>query len=230
MASAFKQLIVKLAQTAGIEAPVRIVFNPASALRKLGWFRSVKEAKSVDLDWKSLPWLTYPAIAFLAERLGGDQVVFEYGLGGSSLWFAERAKSVCSVEHHREWYDKFAKALPSNAEVVFSPLGRDGDYLDVAFGETVARNAYTDTILSAPKADVVMIDGIYRNGCAAACEVIGPTGVIVFDNTDFPAAQPGVRYLRDLGWRQLRFVGMAPIFDKLCETSMFYRDGNCWKI
>jgi predicted O-methyltransferase YrrM len=30
--------------------------------------------------------------------------VFEYGSGGSTLFFGERAKVLVSVEHDREWY------------------------------------------------------------------------------------------------------------------------------
>ena len=51
------------------------------------------------------PWISWPAIDFLAGHDRKDMDVFEYGSGGSTLFFAERARSVKSVEHDASWYD-----------------------------------------------------------------------------------------------------------------------------
>ena len=87
----------------GIEGEVRILANPAGVLRKLGWFRSVREKRSVDATGAPLPWFTYPAIEFISERLKPTQVVYEYGCGGSTVWFARHCDKIYSVEHIEEW-------------------------------------------------------------------------------------------------------------------------------
>jgi hypothetical protein len=226
-----KTMLTRLLSLVGIEGEMRIVLNPAGALRKQGWFRSVREKRSVDAKGLPLPWLSYPAIEFIGERLNQSQVLYEYGCGGSTLWFAQRCKQIYSVEHHEQWRDEFSKRLPANAQIIFKPLGCAVDYLNVAFTKTSSRNEYSDSILSSPRPDVVVIDGIFRNACAAAaCEAVSESGVLIYDNTDFPETQEGIAYLRSRGWRQLRFVGMSPIFDKLSETSVFYKASNCWNI
>lgn len=227
-----KTTFTRLLSIIGLEGEMRIILNPAGALRKQGWFRSVREKRSVDAAGAPLPWLSYPAIEFISERLNHAQVLYEYGCGGSTVWFAQRCKEIYSVEHHEQWRDEFSKRLPANAQIIFKPLGRSVDYLEVAFTKTSERNEYADSILSSPRRpDVAVVDGIFRNACiAAACEAVPETGIIIYDNTDFPEAQEGVIYLKARGWRQLRFVGLSPIFDKLSETSVFYKAANCWSI
>lgn len=50
-----------------------------------------------------LPWMTYDAIAFLEEITSEENNVFEWGSGGSTIFFAARCKQVISVEHDKEW-------------------------------------------------------------------------------------------------------------------------------
>lgn len=227
-----KKILTRLISVARLEGEIRILLNPNSALRKQGWFRSVRERRSVDASGAPLPWLSYPAIDFIAERLNPTQTLFEYGCGGSTVWFAQRCKEIYSVEHHTQWFEEFSKRLPSNARMIFKPLGHSVKYIEVAFTRASERNDYSDAILAVSVSpNVVIIDGIFRNACAAAAhEAVSQTGILVYDNTDFPEAQEGVAYLLAHGWRRLRFVGMSPIVDKITETSIFYRPNNCWGI
>jgi hypothetical protein len=55
-----------------------------------------------------LPWFSFGAIAFLDKYLCPQHRVFEFGSGGSSLFFARRAASVLSVESHAEWQQRVA--------------------------------------------------------------------------------------------------------------------------
>ncbi len=58
-----------------------------------------------------LPWISYGAIDFLKEFVRPDMSVFEYGSGGSTLFFARRAAAVTSTEDNRLWMDKVAQRL-----------------------------------------------------------------------------------------------------------------------
>src|SRR5688572_27506537 len=69
-----------------------------------------------------LPWLPAAAVSFLDDKLAGLSV-FEWGSGGSTLWFAERARSVVSVEHDPVWFAQGLAHLPENAHIHLVPLG-----------------------------------------------------------------------------------------------------------
>jgi hypothetical protein len=50
-----------------------------------------------------LPWFTFGAIDFLNTYIRPYHTVFEYGCGGSTIFFAARAASIECVEHNRAW-------------------------------------------------------------------------------------------------------------------------------
>ena len=51
-----------------------------------------------------IPWFAYAAIDFLETFLQPHMTVCEYGSGGSTLFFAARAKSVFSIEDNPKWF------------------------------------------------------------------------------------------------------------------------------
>src|SRR5262245_36157876 len=63
-------------------------------LTDTGWLRSAVEHRPVDRVGRPMPWITYPAIRLLDERVPSKSRVFEYGGGHSTLWWAERAYEV----------------------------------------------------------------------------------------------------------------------------------------
>jgi hypothetical protein len=106
------RLFSALLRVTGLESEylMRRVAPPAQD----GWFRSFEEGAAVDRDGKPLPWYTYPAIEFLQARVRPEMVIFEYGCGNSTLWWAKRVAEVVSVEHDGEWYRRVAARVPPN--------------------------------------------------------------------------------------------------------------------
>ncbi len=51
------------------------------------------------------PWMSFPVIEELEKILKNNQIVFEYGSGGSTLFFSKRVKRVFSIEHSKKWFD-----------------------------------------------------------------------------------------------------------------------------
>ena len=45
-----------------------------------------------------MPWWSFSAIDFMSKQCRADQDVFEFGSGGSTLFFAKRCKTVTAVE------------------------------------------------------------------------------------------------------------------------------------
>src|SRR2546427_1382711 len=63
-----------------------------------GHLKSAATLRSVDANGQPLPWITYPAIEFLKQLDLTDKTVFEYGCGGSTVYWSGVAKRVDSVE------------------------------------------------------------------------------------------------------------------------------------
>lgn len=183
-----------------------------------GWFRSYEQKDSIDLNGNPIPWITYPAIDFLKNRIYPGMSVFEYGCGGSTLWWASCVKEVISVEHDQNWYQKISPTIPQNVNLIHINLEYGGAY-SKKIGEFDQ------------KFDIVVIDGRDRVNCAInAVRGLKPEGVIIWDNTDRKQYEEGFHFLYKHGFRSINFIGMCPIVNLKSETSIFYRDHNCLNI
>lgn len=166
-------------------------------LSDTGWKLSADLKESVDREGKPLPWITYPAITFVSRLVRNDWRVFEYGAGNSTLWWRERC-TVESVESDPEYAAHYG-----------------------------VRHAVGDAYVNAPVGayDVVMIDGIDRNECAArAVHHLKPGGFILFDNSERPDYAEAYGLLKAAGFLRLDFFGLGPIATYGWQTSIFTKD------
>lgn len=58
-----------------------------------------------------IPWFSYAAIDFLDGYVQPHMNVFEYGSGGSTVFFAKRARQVISVEDNPTWFEWVSRRL-----------------------------------------------------------------------------------------------------------------------
>lgn len=192
-----------------------LLLRKKSALHTWGWFRSRRELSSVDAKGNPIPWYTYSFLDAFSDRIPSNIRVFEYGSGNSTNWWADRTKEVTSVEHDPDWFDKVQSMLRSNAKVLYREL-EGGKYAQ-------AINELDE------KFDLIIIDGRDRVNCAHASQTaLSDSGVIIWDNTERDRYQSGIDMLISHGFKQLRFTGFIPIDFMPSETSIFYRDGNCF--
>jgi hypothetical protein len=180
------------------------------ALATSGWIRSRQENASVDAHGDPIPRITYGALHVL-ERTPPTVRVFEYGSGYSTLWWAKRAASVVAVEHHEDWAGWVREHCPA-AEVLHEPRGE----------------GYIQSPRQHGLFDVVVVDGRDRVRCSeVAPTVLTPTGIILWDNSERERYRSGFDGLRELGFRRVDFLGIAPMSPYPSMTSILYRDGNC---
>jgi|WetSurMetagenome_2_1015567.scaffolds.fasta_scaffold05331_8 hypothetical protein len=192
-----------------------VSFRSFGYLLEMGWFNAFKSGDSIDADLKPIPWFTYPAVEFLAERLNNKLKVFEFGSGNSSLFFSKLVNHVTAVEHNKSWYAKISSLLPANSKIVFA-------------NSEIPRE-YTEVIkITNQKFDIIIIDGLFRNECIKASIMqLSDTGVIILDDSERDDYRDGIALLVQNGFRQLKFSGIAPgIFFRKC-TTIFYKDKNC---
>ena len=187
-------------------------------LASIGWFNSFDNQQAMDRDGKPLPWVTYSFIDFITPRLNKELTIFEYGSGSSTLFYAKNVKRVVSVEHDQAWINKIIKDKPANSEMIFSKLEPNGEYANKAnsLGE---------------KFDIIIVDGRDRvNCCKNSIQALSPEGVIVLDDSEREKYDEARVFLKNKGFKELSFSGIAPGLFYLKATSVFYKSENCLQI
>ncbi len=179
-----------------------------------GWLNSYVKKQALSPDGKPIPWLSYSFLDFIAGRLQQDLIMFEYGAGNSTFYFAKEVKFVHSTEHNQEWYAYVKRNLPANAAIRYIPLGG----ID-----------YSDAILqTAELFDIVLVDGRDRVACVKkAVQKLTTRGVIILDDAEREKYQEAFVFMKKSGFKYIPFSGIAigAIHDK--STVVFYRDQNC---
>lgn len=190
-------------------------FKHKGYLHEIGWFKAFDSKSAVDGTGTPIPWVTYPFIDFIKDRIKKDHSVFEFGSGNSTLFYAKYAGSVVSVEHNKEWYDKISKNTPQNSKMIFSELFYGGDYCQTP-------------LRLDEKFDIIIIDGRDRvNCCKYAIDALSLNGVIVLDNSERESYKEGIDFLVGKGFKHLYFSGIVPGLFYRVTTSVFYKEGNC---
>lgn len=146
---------------------------------------------------RKLPWIVQPAIRYLRGRVDGLSV-FEFGGGMSTLWYADVASRVVTIEEDRDWCDRIKSLTGGLPHVRIEYIPDKENYC-----EALSREA--------DDFDVVVIDGSHRVECMErSIHKLRKAKYVVVDNTD---ADPILDKLVDAAFRGsevLRFVGYAP--------------------
>lgn len=156
-----------------------------------------------------LPWITVVATNYLKKYFMKNDPkklkVFEYGSGGSSLFFIKRAMEVVSVEHNKKWFEilestDINKSVNNWKNYLVLPELKDPewcqnkkadnsqdyytaaeDYLQYSFKN------YASFIDKYPNEyfDVVLIDGRSRPSCIYhSIKKVKKGGLLVLDNAE----------------------------------------------
>ena len=186
--------------------------------KDFGITRTIDEKVCIDRDGNPIPWYTYPAIEYLSQFDYCAKSVFEFGVGNSSLFWAERALKVISVEDNLQWFEKWKKEFSCPH---LSVIWRDE-------GEI-----YENAILETNEMfDVIIIDGKRRFQCAeAAVKRLNKGGIIILDDSDrintSEEYQKAVSVLKNANLLQVDFYGFCPMNNYTKTTSVFFdRDFN----
>ncbi len=167
-----------------------------------------------------VPWIPFLAIEFLEAILKPDMKVFEWGSGGSTVFFAQRVSRIVSIEHDREWYGKVGGSLGAvgNAEChliepEYGTIAECKSDVLAYFSDSVPGTnfkAYASAIDDYAPFDVVVIDGRARPSCVMhAHRKVRAGGFLLLDNSDRSYYERSVREF--LGtWERATFLGSGP--------------------
>jgi hypothetical protein len=177
----------------------------------------------------AVPMMTFDAIAWLSAYLRPEMHVFEYGSGGSTVFFTSRVDRLVSIEHDPEWYsrtkDRIGTVTLDRLTYVLQPPepGSEG-----GFGSTDDRYdgmnfaAYVRTIDDYPDAgfDLVSVDGRARSACLTrAVQKVRPGGFVLLDNSDREEYSTAMKELDC--FKRTDFRGLAPYSTDLGQTSVW---------
>lgn len=160
---------------------VELVTNPVYAVKRVRerWY---------ECSHPEHPLLTRGAIEFLERNFKSDMTGFEWGSGGSTLWFARNSKHLVSIEHDQRWYDDIQTKLRTlglgNVDYRQISLEHPESEPTSAVYDPVPR--YVAEIDQFPDRsfDYCLIDGHYRLACLrAALPKIKPGGLLIVDDT-----------------------------------------------
>ena len=145
-----------------------------------------------------LPWLPFRLIDELEAIVGSGTRVFEYGGGGSTLWFLDRGAALVTVEHDERWAAVLERSVNSGDWTLLRPAIADG------YAE------YAGAISSFPDGwfDVVVIDGRARARCAVrAMPKVKPAGLLLIDDIN---RKKHTRAVKAVPWPRRDVIGFAP--------------------
>jgi hypothetical protein len=188
------------------------------------------------------PWYSFAAIDFLRRSLTKDTRVYEYGSGGSTVFFARHVQEVISVEHDADWSHKVKKVLADHclANVTLQFIAPEVDEslhkadpanpLHYVSSDERYKNhsfkAYASSIDRYPDGhfDLVAIDGRARPSCFHhAMTKVKPGGFLLLDNSDRAEYRYVLDYLAARPWRLYDFPGPTPYASAFARTSIWKR-------
>lgn len=169
------------------------------------------------LNIKEEPWISDKAKKWLVSFLKPNMVVFEYGSGGSTIFFARRVRKIISVEYQLSWFFGVWIALwgrgifnfrlhlarpERGAKIKRDYMSSDPNINSFSFKKFVTTiDQYSDHYF-----DLVFVDGRARNQCVKhAIPKVKKGGYLMLDDSDREIYQVGKNYL--LKYKQTKLDG-----------------------
>lgn len=199
-----------------------------------------------DLVQEKVPWLVFSFTRWLSSRIDSRMDIFEWGSGGSTLFFAEKAKSIISVEYNSNWAEKIKnqafREKYNNVSLIFMPPDnfREGGYggnQDVEVYSPESKSLfigkifieYAKTILNYPDSsfDIILVDGEARKGCLIhSMPKIKKGGMIILDDSECAIYKEVIEMFKSPEWKVLSFFGPAPscIWPVFKSTTVFIKN------
>ncbi|MDF2159404.1 hypothetical protein [Algoriphagus sp. CAU 1675] len=182
-----------------------------------------------------LPWITYAAYDFLINKINKSFVVFEYGTGGSTLFFLSKVSELVSVEHDETWFQfvkerlnkiqfnglhEFHLVVPTlqiNNEIEMKSYQmKEYKHFDFKDYVSIIDNYSSEYF------DLILIDGRARPYCFYRClSKVKPGGYIVLDNSERKHYQDVLNQHKD--WIVFDFFSPTIASLRFTKTTIFQK-------
>jgi hypothetical protein len=207
------------------------------------WLRSLREGYLLD---EPSPWFCFDAIEYLRGFIDRERVqaktlrVFEYGSGGSTLFWQASGLECVSIEHDPQWFSSVHDRLdPSSVDhrlILPEPreTNADPDPSDpraYASGDAKSRGysfrRYVEAIDEFPDShfDIVAIDGRARPSCIMhGAKKVRAGGLLILDNAEHEYYTRNTQeFVRN--FRHNEFWGVLPMTMWFSRTDVHVRIG-----
>lgn len=185
------------------------------------------------------PWMNFAAIEFLKKITRQDMRIFEYGSGGSTMFWISRVKEVNSVEHDLSWYTNMKNKLDQqpfqNVQYILAEPVPDPRFPEKSFenpGDFISGDPmyagknfeqYARSIDSYPDNyfDIIIVDGRARPSCVQqGLMKLKKNGWLIIDNSERKYYTAPFHFDRK-SWKISTFAGPVPYMRDFSETSFF---------
>lgn len=204
------------------------------------WRRSLEAGRSPLAD--GVPWINLGARFFIEFVLTPEGIVYEYGSGGSTIFYLKRTRRVYSVEHDPNWFERVRAVMTekglTNCDLRLIPpepvFVQNGDPEDPAAysssderykGYSFRRYASSIDSFSDAFFDFVSVDGRARPSCIYhAHRKVKFGGYLMLDNSDISKYQKAKELLS--GWNKHEFYGPVPYQNNFTEACIWIRPSS----
>jgi beta-phosphoglucomutase-like phosphatase (HAD superfamily) len=181
--------------------------------------------------------MTFEAIRLIERLMPASARVFEYGSGGSTLFFGRHSAQVVSVEHDSSWFEQVRAATAGfpNVELVLAQPRLPVDEAEAAVassspafaGQTFVDYAAVVDRFPDHHFDLLVVDGRARPSCffrAAPKVRIG--GLVVLDDSERPAYASAVAAATAAGWPERGRYGPKLSTPWFSRTTVWTKTGD----
>lgn len=184
---------------------------------------SIKSGFSKDHNDFFIPWMTYPAIEFIKKNINKNSLIFEFGCGSSTIFFAANCRQVISLETNKIWQaiinQKLVENNLKNSQIYLNENGINDDNYQNFILDYVKQNQV--------KFDVVVIDSIKRFQCSlASIDVIHEKSIIILDDSERKHYQKIFDFFEQKNFTRMDFFGVAPAQLRMKNTSIFIKNNR----
>ena len=184
------------------------------------------------------PWMSFSAIEMLKKITRPDMRVFEYGSGGSTMFWLSRVQEVISVEHDLTWFmnmkNKLSLESRQNVKYILAePLPdpafpvkkfeNPDDFIsgDPAYtGKNFENYARSIDPYQNEYFDIIIVDGRARPSCIQqSLPKLKRNGWLVIDNTERKYYTAPFSFDRK-SWKISTFAGPVPYMRDFSETTI----------
>jgi hypothetical protein len=204
----------------------------------LQWLHSLRNNYLLDTPF---PWMTFDAVHFVKDRLLPGARVFEYGSGGSTLFWLRTAALCVSIEHDPLWFNVVKKRVSTSALIDYRLVlpepaeATAGDAADPFCYQSNDRefqgytfHTYASQIDSFPNNyfDLVLVDGRARPSCIMhSAPKIKMGGLLIVDNADREYYTQMTRcFIGDFS--RFEFRGVGPVNPVFWRTDIYVKDSS----
>ena len=185
-----------------------IIYSNSLPNFKTNWSNYTRWKQSLSPERNSVAdesaWINFEALDFLSNWLKPSHRIFEFGGGGSTLFFLKQAQElVVTVENNQDWFKRLEQTIHQKNYTHWKGILQDGepftgnihrsieeplDYLSNAKGaEQLTFEKYAKSINQYPDGffDLILVDGRARPSCIFhAIPHLKKGGLLVIDNND----------------------------------------------